>query len=181
MVCAATVNSSPALLRCAETAACRGKATILREGWGDPPSPPGSAPTRTRHAQPRETGRAGEDAGGLSAGGRRAVTRCGVFHHLASIHRSRTRSLQAAGARYARCYGPPPFRGTMGIVTSGWVQHRRAHLVGVSRGGSNDMTVGAHPHAHLDISVTVPPYHSFVVCRYISDLVPHVYSYEIYF
>lgn len=138
MVCAATVNLSPALLRRAETAACRGKATILREGWGDPPSPPGSAPTRTRHAQPRETGRAGEDAGGLTAGGRRAVTRCGVFHHLASIHRSRTRSLQAAGARYARCYGLPPSRGTTGTIASGWVQHRRAHLVGVSRGGSND-------------------------------------------
>ncbi len=57
---------------------------------------------------------------------------------VVSIHRSRTRSLRAAGARYARCYRLPPFRGTMGTVTSGWVQHWWVHLVGVSRGGSND-------------------------------------------
>lgn len=74
---------------------------------------------------------------GRTAGGRCVVTRCGVFHHWVSIHRSRTRSLRAAGARYARYDGLPPFRRATATVASGYVHHRRAHLVGVSGSRSN--------------------------------------------
>lgn len=154
MVCAATAPVSPAHPRRTETSACRGKATILREGRGDPPRPPGSAPTRTRHAQPRETGRAGQDVLGRTAGGWCAVTRRGVFHRLVSIHRSWIRSLRTAGARYAKYHGPPRYRGSTSTIASGYVRHRCVQLVGVSGVGS-DIGELPTPSADADYWVTV--------------------------
>lgn len=111
MVRAVAIDQAYARLRRTESTAYGHGTAALRDDRSTTPRPLGGAPTRVRHSELGETGSAGEDTHGRTAGGRTEVTRRGAFRVLTSglDVEMGTRSLRAAGAQYASCQGLPSF------------------------------------------------------------------------
>lgn len=107
MVRAVAIDRAYARLRRTESTAYGHGTATLRGERSTTPSPLGGAPTRSRHSELGETGSAGEDTHGRTAGGRTAITRRGAFRVSTSglDVEMEIRSLRAAGARYASCQG----------------------------------------------------------------------------